>query len=303
VREIELCERIAEHRDNPVFLPGIPIPETVEPFNRLSQISMDDGHVLFVVPSTYARAVCKEMSGSIAPGAKVVVATKGIEEGSLALPLKVAAEELGEDRTLAILSGPSFAQDLARGRPTVVAIASDRIEVARELQQTLSSSTLRLYTNSDPLGVQLSGALKNVMAIAAGVADSLGMGANTIAALITRGLAEMSRLGAKLGGRPSTFSGLAGLGDLVLTCTGALSRNRQVGQRLGRGESLQDILRSTKAVAEGVHTTRSAREIASREGVEMPIVEEVERILFNGGSPREAIDRLMSRPLTSEEGT
>jgi glycerol-3-phosphate dehydrogenase (NAD(P)+) len=300
IRENELVERMAEHRDNPVFLPGVSIPEAVLPFNRLSELSAGDGPVLFVVPSAYARAVYRELSESLAPEAKVVVATKGIEEGSLALPLQVAGEELGEDRPLAVLSGPSFAQDLARGRPTVVAIASDGIEVARELQEVLSSSSLRLYTNSDPLGVQLSGALKNVMAIAAGVADSLGMGSNTMAALITRGLAEMSRLGTKLGGRASTFSGLAGLGDLVLTCTGALSRNRQVGQRLGRGESLQDILGSTKAVAEGVHTTRSAAEMAARAGVEMPIVEEVERILFEGGSPRRAIDRLMSRPLTAE---
>ncbi len=300
VRETELFERMAEHRDNPVFLPGVAIPEKVTPFNRLSELSAADDHVLFVVPSAFARSVYREMSGSLAPEAKVVVATKGIEEGSMALPLKVAAEELGEDRELAVLSGPSFALDLARGRPTVVAIASDRIGIARELQEILSSRSLRLYTNSDPLGVQLSGALKNVMAIAAGVADSLGMGSNTMAALITRGLAEMSRLGTTLGGRASTFSGLAGLGDLVLTCTGALSRNRQVGQRLGRGESLQDILASTRAVAEGVHTTRSAAKMAANAGVEMPIVEEVERILFEGGAPREAIDRLMSRPLTSE---
>lgn len=301
VRERELLESIAEHRENPDFLPGIRIPEGVTPFGRLSEISKAGGPVLFVVPSAFARPVYREMSGSLAADATVVVATKGIEEDSLALPLQVAAEELGDERALAVLSGPSFAQDLARGRPTVVAIASEGLEIARSVQESLSSSSLRLYTNTDPLGVQLSGALKNVMAIAAGVADSLAMGTNTMAALITRGLAEMSRLGTKLGGRSSTFSGLAGLGDLVLTCTGALSRNRTVGQRLGRGERLQDILASTNAVAEGVHTTRSAARLAARAGVEMPIIEEVERILFKGGSPREAIDRLMRRPLTSEE--
>jgi glycerol-3-phosphate dehydrogenase (NAD(P)+) len=291
---------MAEHRDNPLFLPGVRIPNGVTPFNDLPELSAARGSVLFVVPSAFAREVYREMAPSLPPQAAVVVATKGIEEGSLALPLQVAGEELGEGRALAVLSGPSFAQDLAGGRPTVVAIASERIETARAVQEALSSASLRLYTNADPLGVQLSGALKNVMAIAAGVADSLGMGSNTMAALITRGLAEITRLGTKLGGLPTTFSGLAGLGDLVLTCTGALSRNRNVGQRLGRGERLQDILASTKAVAEGVHTTRSAARMAAGAGVEMPIVEEVERILFEDGSPREAIDRLMSRPLTSE---
>jgi len=255
---------------------------------------------VFVVPSAFARPLYREIYGSLPPGAPVVVATKGIEEQTLALPLDVARDELGNERPVAILSGPSFAQELAIGRPTVVAISSEREETARQVQRVLSSSTLRLYTNLDPVGVQLSGALKNVMAIAAGMADSLAMGSNTMAALITRSLAEMSRLGIHLGGQASTFGGLAGLGDLVLTCTGTLSRNRSVGERLGKGERLEEILNSSPSVPEGVQTTRSVRELAERHGVEMPIVEEVYRILYGDGSPREAIDRLMRRPLTSE---
>jgi glycerol-3-phosphate dehydrogenase (NAD(P)+) len=289
-----------ENHENAVYLPGVPIPEGVSAVGETADALRGTELVLFVVPSAYARPLYREIAPSLPGGAPVLVATKGIEEHSLALPLEVAREEIGNERSLAILSGPSFAQELAAGRPTVVAISSEDEQTALHLQEALSSSTLRLYTNTDPTGVQLSAALKNVMAIAAGVADSLGMGSNTMAGLITRALAEMSRLGMALGGRPSTFSGLAGLGDLVLTCTGKLSRNRGVGQRLGRGEKLEDILNSSPAVPEGVHTTRSARALAARQGVEMPIVGEVYRILFEGGSPSEAIGRLMRRPLTSE---
>jgi glycerol-3-phosphate dehydrogenase (NAD(P)+) len=300
LRERELAERIRETRENALFLPGVAIPAGVSAHVETADALRAAELVLFVVPSAYARALYREIAPSLPAGAPVVVATKGIEENSLALPLEVAREEVGKERPLAILSGPSFAQELVAGRPTVVAISSEDEQEARRLQETLSSATLRLYTNTDPTGVQLSAALKNVMAIAAGVADSLGMGSNTMAALITRALAEMSRLGEALGGRPATFSGLAGLGDLVLTCTGRLSRNRGVGQRLGSGEKLDDILSSTPAVPEGVHTTHSAKALAVSQGIEMPIVSEVYRILFDGGSPREAIGRLMRRPLTSE---
>jgi glycerol-3-phosphate dehydrogenase (NAD(P)+) len=300
LREAELVERMRERRDNPVYLPGIAIPGGVVPHSDIGQALEGSELVLFVVPSAHARSVYREIAPSMRRELPIVVATKGIEERSLAFPLDVARDELGGELQAAVLSGPSFAPELASGRPTVVAVSSENEDLARQVQRILSSPSLRLYTNSDPTGVQVSGALKNVMALAAGMADSLEMGSNTMAALITRSLAEISRLGGALGGRPSTFSGLAGLGDLVLTCTGYLSRNRTVGQRLGRGEMLQEILRSSPAVPEGVHTTRAARELARREGVEMPIVDEVYRILFENGSPRESIDQLMRRPLTSE---
>jgi glycerol-3-phosphate dehydrogenase (NAD(P)+) len=300
LRERELVARINEERRNPIYLPGIPIPEGVTAHANAADALQGSALVLLVVPSAFARALYREIAADIPAGVPLVVAAKGIEERTLALPLTVVREEIGDSRPVAALCGPSFAQELAIGRPTVVAVSSECEDTARLLQRALSSSTLRLYTNTDPTGVQLSGALKNVMAIAAGVADSLGMGSNTMAALITRGLVEMSRLGTRLGGRASTFSGLAGLGDLVLTCTGGLSRNRGVGQRLGRGERLEDILASSPSVPEGVHTTRSARELARLNEVEMPIVEEVHRILRDEGSARDAIARLMRRPLTSE---
>ncbi len=243
------------------------------------------------------------MAPLLARDAAVIITTKGIEEGSLDLPLKVAAKELGGGHRLAVLSGPSFAREVALGRPTALVVAAENPELAAQLQRTISSRELRVYTNHDPLGVQVAGALKNVMAIAVGVADSLGLGTNARAALITRGLAEMSRLVLALGGASSTTAGLAGLGDLVLTCTGELSRNLRVGRRLGRGERLQDILSGSRSVAEGVRTTVAARALAGRAGVEMPIVQEVHRILHEDGRPQEGLDRLLSRPLTSEEGS
>jgi glycerol-3-phosphate dehydrogenase (NAD(P)+) len=256
-----------------------------------------------VVPTPHARAVYRRLAPLLEPGVPVLLAAKGIEETSLALPSGVAAQELGAARPTAVLSGPSFAFEVARGVPTAVVVASEDLDLAVRLRDLLSSPTLRLYANPDVRGVQLAGALKNVIAIAAGVLDGLGLGHNVLAALVTRGLREISRLGAALGADPSTFSGLAGLGDLVLTCTGALSRNRRVGQAIGRGERLEDVLSRSPSVAEGVRTTPAARALARRAGVEMPIVEEVHRLLFENGSPAEAVARLMSRPLTSEDGT
>jgi glycerol-3-phosphate dehydrogenase (NAD(P)+) len=295
-----LAQRMRRRRDNPVFLPGIAVPEGVTPVEDLDVAVRDATLVLAVVPSLYARGVYREMADGLPSEAAVVVATKGIEEGTLALPLDVAVEELGEGRPLAILSGPSFANQLARGTPTAVVVASPDQTLAEGIRGRLSRDTLRLYSSTDSLGVQIAGSLKNVIAIAAGVADGLGMGSNAQAALITRGLAEMTRLGCALGGRAETFAGLAGIGDLVLTCTGRESRNRSVGQRLGRGERLEDIVASTRSVAEGVRTTRSAAALARDACVEMPIVEELYRLLFEEGTAQEALERLMARPLKDE---
>jgi glycerol-3-phosphate dehydrogenase (NAD(P)+) len=300
VREPELVTSVAKTRENPLFLPGFRLPENV-------RVTADPGEavrgaplVVAAVPSAHARSVYRELAGHLADDAALVVATKGIEEGTLALPLDVAREQLGDGRSVAALSGPSFATEVAAGRATAVVVASVDGELARTVQHRFASRTFRLYTNDDPIGVQLGGALKNVIAIAAGVSDALGMGLNTQAALVTRGLAEISRLGARLGGRRETFSGLAGLGDLVLTCTGELSRNRRVGQRLGTGESLRSILSDMRTVAEGVSTARSAFALARREGEPMPIVTEVHRMLYEERSPDEALESLMTRPLTSE---
>ncbi len=202
-----------------------------------------------------------------------------------------------------MLSGPSFAEEVAAGKPTAIVAAAEREATALGVQEAIGSERLRVYVSDDPVGVQLAGALKNVIAIAAGISDRLEMGANAEAALITRGLAEISRLGEAMGGKRETFAGLAGLGDLVLTCTGELSRNRSFGRRLGGGESVSVILGSQRSVVEGVATTRAAGELAERHGVEMPIIEELRRILFEDGSPPEALARLMRRPPTTEHPT
>lgn len=301
MREPDLVARMIARRDNPAYLPGVRIPDRVAPCEALGTAVDGAGMVITVVPSPFARGVYRELASHLAAAPPVVVATKGIEERTLALPLEVAREELGPSVALAILSGPSFAREVALGRPTALVVASEHPGLAARLQAVISSRELRVYTNQDPIGVQVAGGLKNVMAIAVGIGDSLGLGSNALAGLITRGLAEMSRLVLALGGEARTTSGLAGLGDLVLTCTGDLSRNRRVGQRLGRGERLEDVLAGSRAVAEGVKTARSARELARRSGVEMPIVEEVYRILYEEASVEEGLDRLLSRPLTSEE--
>ena len=301
MHEVDLVRRMIERRDNPVFLPGVEIPDAVVPTHELAAAVGGASLVVFAVPTPYARALFGRLAPSIGPRIPVVVATKGIEEDTLLLPLEVAAACLTPETPIAAMSGPSFAEEVARGVPTAVVVASTSAGLASEIQDRLAGETLRLYTNVDVVGVQIAAALKNVVAIAAGIADGLEFGHNTLAALITRGLAEMRRLGVARGALPETFSGLASLGDLVLTCTGGLSRNRQVGQALGRGERLADVIARMTHVAEGVRTARSARELARKTGVEMPIVEEVHRILYEDGVPKDAVRRLMTRPLGSED--
>ena len=302
MRDPGLVRRMIERRDNPAYLPGVTIPAQVRPLLSLAE-ALDGAEIAIgAVPSQFARMVYREMAGDLLPRTAVVVTSKGVEEETLALPLEVAREELGAGCPLAILSGPSFAEEVAQGKPTAVVVASASRELSLSLQQQMASRELRIYTNGDPLGVQLAGALKNVMAIAVGISDSLGLGANARAALITRGTAEISRLIVTLGGDERTPSGLAGFGDLVLTCTGTLSRNRRVGERLGHGERLQDILTGSRSVAEGVRTANSARDLALQNAVDMPIVDGVYRILYEDGSVEEELDRLLSRPLRPEDG-
>jgi len=301
VHDAELAQRMLASRHNPVYLPGVSFPEGVLPVHRLDEALEGARMVVAAVPSQFARQTYGEMAEALDSEAWLVLATKGIEENTLALPVQVVEDVLGREVKCAILSGPSFAQEVVLGMPTTAVVAARSQSLAGQAQEGISGGRLRLYTNRDVIGVQLAGALKNVIAIAAGILDGLGMGQNTLAALMTRGLAEMTRLGLAMGGSSSTFSGLAGMGDLVATCTGRLSRNRRVGQALGRGEGLPDVLARSRSVAEGVRTTRSARELGSRAGVEMPIVEEMYRILYEDSSPREAVARLMGRPLTAED--
>lgn len=301
--EKEVCDSISHHHRNEVFLPGYEIPRCVTASNRFQDVLDGAELVISVMPSSHCRRLFLEMRSCLRPDMLFVSATKGVEEGSLLRMSEVIIQVAGEKVRVGALSGPSFAQEVARGDPTAVTIASKDSELARVVQQQLSDPRFRVYTNDDVAGVELGGALKNVIAIAAGICDGLGLGHNSIAALITRGLAEITRVVIACGGRLETMAGLAGLGDLVLTCTGGLSRNRSVGVELGRGRKLADIIAGMHGkVAEGVFTTNAAMGLAKSRGVEMPITEQMYAILHNGKAPAEAIHDLMTRAAKSEVG-
>lgn len=314
-REREIAQSICDARENKTYLPGIPIPACVQASTDISQVLRDSQIVVGVVPSAHAREVYTRALPHVSPEAIIVSATKGLEPATH-LRMSQVIEQVFSLRfapRVAVLSGPSFAIEAAGGEPTAVVLAAPSgyrefaVNVRRYsskdaefLQEEFSGPTFRLYTNDDVLGVELAAAMKNVMAIAAGACQGVGLGHNSLAALITRGLAEMTRLTVALGGRPETLSGLAGLGDLVLTCTGALSRNRYVGVELGRGRGLEEILTGMTMVAEGVGTTAALMALARENHIELPITEQVHSILHLGNSPREAIRAIMERPLRRE---
>ena len=303
--EKEVRESIAQRRVNEKFLPGQTIPTCVTPCNDLAEALENAAIVIGVMPSQHCRGLFEEMRPHLRDETLIVSATKGLEENSLMRMTEVIAQVIktSDNRTprIGALSGPSFAVEAARGDPTAITIASEDAELAASVQQEFSDATFRVYTNDDPIGVELGGALKNTIAIAAGVSAGLGLGHNSTAALITRGLAEMTRLVLACGGKAETLGGLAGLGDLVLTCTGGLSRNRSVGVELGRGRRLREILAGMHGmVAEGVFTTTAAVGLARARGVEMPITEQMHAILHEGKAPRDAIYELMTRSGKSE---
>ena len=303
--ETDVCESINQQHMNHRFLPGARIPDSVTASNDPAAVLDGAQMIVSVMPSQHCRALFERMRQMIPQNALIVSATKGLEEGSLSRMSEVIANVLhrngGRTHPIGALSGPSFAVEVARGDPTAITIASQDPDLLRTVQQEFSDSSFRVYRNSDVAGVELGGALKNIIAIAAGISDGLGFGHNSAAALITRGLAEMTRLAIACGGRAETMAGLAGLGDLVLTCTGGLSRNRSVGVELGRGKKLPEIIGAMHGmVAEGVFTTTAAVGLAKVRGVEMPITEQMHAILHEGKSPLEAIQQLMSRSGKSE---
>ena len=303
--EKEVIESIGARRMNDLFLPGLAIPESVKATNSLEDSLRGAQIVVSVMPSHHTRRVYTSMKPHLNAEMLFVSATKGIENDSLLRMTDVITEVVSSNGgfrpRLGALSGPSFAKEVAKGDPTAVAIATADVELAKRVQNEFSDTTFRVYRNDDMAGVELGGALKNCVAIAAGIVDGLGFGYNTAAALITRGLAEMTRLTVACGGRAETMAGLAGLGDLVLTCTGGLSRNRTVGVELGKGRKLEDIIAGMHGmVAEGVLTTNAAVGLAHRHKVEMPITEQMYAILHDGKSPKEAIRELMTRPTTVE---
>ena len=302
MHEKDLAEETGRTRENRVYLPGFTLPPNISVTSSLEMAVRERHFILSVAPSHTVREVSARMGPFLATDAVIISASKGIEIDSL-LPLSDVLRQTlppAFHTRLCFLSGPSFAKEVAQKMPTAVALASYDPEAGKAAQKLMSTSYFRVYTNDDVIGVELGGAVKNVIAIAAGVLEGLGFGYNTMAALLTRGLAEMARLGAALGADQRTFSGLAGMGDLVLTCTGGLSRNRTLGTRLGKGEKLEDILKSAKTVAEGVKTARAARELARKKGIEMPIVEEMYLILYEGKNPRQAAKDLMGRALKGE---
>jgi glycerol-3-phosphate dehydrogenase (NAD(P)+) len=302
VYEADLAERMRGTRENDVYLPGFRLPENVRVVTDFEEALDGAAIVLGVTPSHVTRAIWERMLPHLAPSMLFVSATKGIETQTLMRMSEVVRSVVARrfEPRIVVLSGPTFAREVAAGEPTAVVISSGDSELNETVQRAFSGPTLRLYTNTDPAGVEMAASLKNVIAIGAGVLNGLGLGNNSIAALITRGLAEITRLAVALGGEPRTLAGLAGLGDLVLTCTGALSRNRQVGIELGRGRRIEDIIGSMRMVAEGVHTTYAAMGLAHRCGIEMPITGQVHAILRSQRSPREAIRELMERSLKRE---
>ena len=297
----EVAEGIRETGLNPNYLAGVKLGDNVRATNDVAEAAAFSDTLFMVVPSHHYREVLGNLAAHLTKPVSVISGTKGIENETLERMSQISAHVLGERLNgFAVLSGPTFALECARADPSAAVIASKDLALAQHFQQAMSSATFRLYHSSDVIGVELAGSLKNVVAIAAGVLEGLGLGANTNAALITRGLHEITKLGIALGGRLETFAGLAGMGDLVLTCTGALSRNRTVGVQLGQGKKLEDILRDAKFVAEGIKTSKSAKEISEQHQIEMPITSEMYRVLYEDESVRGSIQKLMTRALKAE---
>jgi glycerol-3-phosphate dehydrogenase (NAD(P)+) len=295
---------IADKRENRTYLPGIALPANIEVTQSLDEAVEGKFLVICAVPSHAVREVFSKCAAKIEPGTVLLCGTKGIEEDSLKTMGELLVEILGPGRKThhAFLSGPTFAAEVARRLPAAVTVAAQEEGVAKRIQEIFSTQNFRVYTSPDIVGVQMGGVVKNVIAIAAGISDGLSLGQNARAALITRGLAEMTRLAVRMGADPMTLAGLPGLGDLILTCTGDLSRNRTVGLQIAGGKSLQEITASTRAVAEGVRNTRSLHSLAVRLGVEMPIVEQMYQVLYAGKKPADAVRDLMQRSLKPEAG-
>jgi glycerol-3-phosphate dehydrogenase (NAD(P)+) len=300
--EKEIVDQIQNDRENKIFLPGVDLSDNILPSNDLDGVAGGKDLLLIVVPSHVMRQVTQKTAGRLDKRTILVSASKGIENKTHLTMSGVLKETLPEvpENLLAVISGPSFAREVAQQLPTVVTLASRDPDTAGLVQHVFATPYFRVYTSNDMLGVELGGSVKNVIAIAAGVVDGLGLGLNARAALITRGMTEIRRLGVKLGANPRTFTGLAGFGDLVLTCTGNLSRNHTLGKKIGEGKKLEKILAEMRMVAEGVKTAKSVYDLSCELGVEMPISQEIYRILYEDLSPKEAVYRLMTRDLKQE---
>ena len=299
-RDPDVVKSINQDRINARYLSTVPIPANVNATNDLGEALQDAAMIVFAAPSHTARELFTAMSPSFGELAVLVSVSKGIEIETGKRISEIAKEVIGGAPSFVCLSGPSFAKEVVAGHPTAIVAASKDSAAARSVQNDLSFENLRIYTNADVVGTELGGSVKNVMAIAAGMTTGLGFGANSLAALITRGLAEITRLARREGAQIETLMGLAGLGDLVLTCTGSLSRNRFVGEELGKGKTLAEITAGMNEIAEGINTARAVKKLADRAGLEMPITNEVNAVLYDGKPARDAVAELMSRPLREE---
>ncbi|MBF0241507.1 MAG: NAD(P)-dependent glycerol-3-phosphate dehydrogenase [Desulfamplus sp.] len=300
--EQDVKDDILNYRENRLFLPGISLSENIKPTNDLKSVVSSNTTLLIVVPSHTMRQIATRIKESILPSTIVITASKGIEDGTYLTMMGVIQESIPflDEEHIVVLSGPSFAREVAQKIPTVISVASKNIEIATHIQHLFATDYFRVYVNDDPIGLEIGGAVKNVIAIAAGFVDGMNLGLNTRAALIARGLAEIRRLGMKMGANPHTFAGLSGVGDLILTCTGDLSRNYTVGKQLGQGMTIAEIQDKRLTVAEGVRNTKSIYNLAKKLEIELPIINEVYKALYENSSPSEAIERLMTRRLGHE---
>jgi len=299
--EKEIAQQIQELKENRTFLPSVSLSSNIIPSNDLAEVVSEKDLVILVVPSQHMREISSALSGYVSKNVIVVSASKGIENKTHLRMTEILKETLSiSKRNIAVLSGPTFAKEVAVKVPSVITVAAKSQEIAMFIQNVFATSYFRVYTSNDIIGVELGGAVKNVIAIATGISDGLGLGLNTRAAIITRGQTEIRRLGLKLGANPRTFTGLAGIGDLVLTCTGDLSRNHTVGKKIGEGEKLQDILSEMRMVAEGVKTAKSVYNLSRKKKVDMPICHTVYSVLYEDLLPKEAVFQLMTRDLKSE---
>ncbi len=300
VYEEDLAETIQAKRENTLFLPGFSLPENIQPTHSLQHAVEGKSAIFLVVPTHVMRATIKSIRPFLTPDCLIINASKGIENETLCTVHEILKQELDQRHQFAVISGPTFAKEIAEGHPSALVAAGDTLETAERVKQIISTPKLKVFTSDDPLGVQIGGALKNVIAISTGICDGLELGYNPRAALISRGLVEITRIGTQQGAKPQTFLGLSGMGDLVLTCTGDLSRNRNVGIQLGKGHTLEEITRNMKVVAEGIRTVKSAHELKNKLNIKASVIEETYQIIYEQKSPQQALADLMKVEIDTE---
>jgi len=300
VYEEDLCKTMVDKRENTLFLPGFSLPKNIQPTPSLQQAVENKSTIIMVVPTHVMRATIKNIKPYLKPDCLLINASKGIENETLCTVHQILQQELDKNHRFAAISGPTFAKEIAQGLPSALVAAGDTLKTAERVKQIISTPKLKVFTSDDPLGVQIGGALKNVIAISTGICDGMGLGYNPRAALISRGLMEITRIGTAQGARPETFLGLSGIGDLILTCTGDLSRNRNVGIKLGKGQKINEITKNMKMVAEGIRTVKSAYELKNKLNIQASVIEETYRVIYEDKSPQKALDDLMRVEIDSE---